>query len=154
MKLQPTNPEVVSGSVWPPKCTKSFGGRAAGAKEGPGFQLSRKSDPIIRAQFGSRMHQNSPTSICICKNFPGLYSRTPTKGRGREGRDGERRERAGNCPGLGQKNYGHLTNDVKIPNSPGSPMDLKIDERHAGRHAAVARKLLAGEHVRERRRRI
>jgi hypothetical protein len=93
--------EVVSGSVWPPKCTKSFGGRAAGAKEGPGFQLSRKSDPIIRAQFDSRMHQNSPTSICIFKNFPGLYTRTPTKGGGGEGRGGEGKGRGGMGRGPG-----------------------------------------------------
>jgi hypothetical protein len=55
----------------------------------PGFQLSRKSGPTIRAQFDARMHQNSPTSICIFKNFPGVIPRTPLGGRGGMGRGGE-----------------------------------------------------------------
>jgi hypothetical protein len=78
----------------------------------PGFQFSRKSGPTIRAQFDARMHQNSPTSICIFKNFPGLYPEPPRRrggmGRGGEGGAGEGGERAGNSPGLGQQNYGHL----------------------------------------------
>jgi hypothetical protein len=58
----------------------------------PGFQLSRKSGPTIRAQFDARMHQNSPMSICIFKNFLGVISwmagPPPLGGRGGVGREG------------------------------------------------------------------
>jgi hypothetical protein len=70
----------------------------------PGFQLSRKSGPTICAQCDARMHQNSPTSICIFKNYPVLY---PGPARGGEGWDGRgRRGRGGRGEGRELSRFG------------------------------------------------
>jgi hypothetical protein len=102
IKAQATRRRI-SGGVWPPKCTKLFGGRAAGAKEGSGLQGS-SSVVKVAQQFVLSLTPECTKTLLRAFAFSKIFrGYTPDPLGGGEGWDGEGKEgqgREGRGPGI------------------------------------------------------